>query len=145
MIYAQRKVKETTYYYRIKSDFVSGDDSDCSEKIEAGKTYQLDVRDYMYPNQRIHFISCEDYWNVDLNFSSDFGYSRYDIVFCRDEPSTKDSYYNVALNLKGLCWQCSKISKLKVKKQAKRQGNIYSVKNAEKAAPRWRGAFSFTK
>jgi len=136
MIYAQRKVKETTYYYRIKSDFVSGD-SDCSEKIEAGKSYQLDVRDYMYPNQRIHFIPCEDYWKVDFNYSSDFGYSRYDIVFCRDEPSTKDSYYNVALNLKGLCWQCSKISILKVKKQVKRQykkaskeqGNVLPIKN----------------
>ncbi|WP_289658956.1 hypothetical protein [Flavobacterium panacagri] len=84
------------YFYRIKSLKVKNK-GNCEDLIKAGKSYQLDLRDYKNHNQRLHFIP-----GVALNLITHGGFSSFDIIIHLDEKLTKDEF-NVALNLQGLC------------------------------------------
>lgn len=101
VIQAHRKINKTTYYYRIKSPFPrSTTNNNCIQKIELGKTFQLDLRDFDNHNQRIHFIPGVALGLVTHGGSSDFK-GHHDIVVMRDDQMTKDEF-NIALNLNGL-------------------------------------------
>lgn len=100
IIEAERKINETTYYYRIKSDKLKV--KNCASKIKVGRTYQLDVRDYNNINQRLHFIPGIAFNMVTHMGSIDFNNSPFDIIEHWDEKLTEDDY-NIALNLTGLC------------------------------------------
>lgn len=99
IVHAERKVNNTLYYYRIKSLFSEVVDLN-SKKIQIGKSYQLDLRDFHNHNQRIHFIPGVAFNLVTHMGSSDFD-GVHDIVIVRDDQITQNEY-NVALNLKGL-------------------------------------------